>query len=304
MQIELSDGAKPFLKWAGGKTQLIPAIEKSLPQQINWHDITYIEPFVGSGAILFWMLRQHRGIKRAIINDVNTELTTAYHIIKQEPHALIRELQKLDKQYKAFQSQEDRKLFYLEQRTRFNTSQLKNQSTLHTALLIFLNRTCFNGLYRVNSKGQFNVPFGQYTNPKICDEATILADSEVLQKVIILNGDFEESLNHVTGNAFFYFDPPYRPISSTSSFNSYASAVFCDKEQKRLAGFCHHLHQLGHHWLLSNSDPKNYDHTDNFFDEMYHDFNITRIEAKRMINSNAEKRGTINELLIANYPLP
>jgi len=125
-----------------------------------------------------------------------------------------------------------------------------------------------------------------------------------MQKVTVLNGDFEESLNHVSGKAFFYFDPPYRPISSTSSFNSYASAVFCDQEQKRLAAFCQHINQQGHHWLLSNSDPKNHDPNDNFFDELYHDFNITRIEAKRMINSNAEKRGTINELLIANYPLP
>jgi DNA adenine methylase len=304
MQTVLTDNAKPFLKWAGGKTQLIPAIEKSLPKKINWNEVTYVEPFAGSGAVLFWMLRQQKGIKRAIINDVNTELTTAYEIIKREPQALINELQKLDKQFKAYQSQDDRKLFYLEQRTRFNASPLKSQSTLHTALLIFLNRTCFNGLYRVNSKGQFNVPFGQYANPKICDEATIMSVSNILQRVTILNGDFEASLNHVNGNAFFYFDPPYRPISSTSSFNSYASEVFCDQEQKRLAAFCQHIHQQGHQWLLSNSDPKNHDPSDNFFDELYKDFHITRIEAKRMINSNAQKRGTINELLIANYSLP
>jgi DNA adenine methylase len=155
----------------------------------------------------------------------------------------------------------------------------------------------------VNSKNGFNVPFGRYANPKICDEENINAVSYFLQKVTILHGDFENTLDHCSGKSFFYFDPPYRPLSQTASFNSYSSETFNDNEQKRLAGFCKLLDSKGHHWLLSNSDPKNTDAADTFFDDLYADFFIARVNARRMINSDSSKRGEIKELLISNYPL-
>ena len=167
--------------------------------------------------------------------------------------------------------------------------------------MIFLNRTCFNGLYRENSKGGFNVPFGRYSNPTICDESLILSDSELLQKVEILNGDFAQTGEYVNGYTFFYFDPPYRPLDATSSFNSYVKESFDDKEQIRLKEFYSSLSADGCREMLSNSDCKGRNAEDNFFDELYQDFFIERVYAKRNINANAAKRGTLTELLIRNY---
>ena len=164
-----------------------------------------------------------------------------------------------------------------------------------------MNRTCFNGLYRVNSKKEFNVPFGRYSNPKICDAENIEAVSALLQNVIILNGDYQETLQHAEKNSFFYFDPPYKPLNKTSSFNAYAAEVFNDEQQERLAGFCRKIDAEGHQWLLSNSDMKNENEDDHYFDNLYSGFNIKRVKAKRMINSNSLKRGAIDEVLIKNY---
>lgn len=301
MQLFPELNAKPFLKWAGGKTQLIPAIERSLSPNLRKMNFVYVEPFIGSGAILFWFLRTFPNIESAIINDVNSDLTNAYTTIKSKPQDLILKLNELQQEYRNLKSEESQKDFFLTQRSKFNHRKDNEDSVQKAALLIFLNRTCFNGLYRVNSKNEFNVPFGKYSNPKICDEETILSDSSALQKVIILNGDFEKTLEHVNSNAFFYFDPPYRPLNKTSSFNSYASEVFNDSEQQRLALFCKKIDLLGHEWLLSNSDPKNIDESDNFFDVLYSKYNIQRVDAKRMINSDSKKRGEIKELLISNY---
>ena len=170
-----------------------------------------------------------------------------------------------------------------------------------TALLIFLNKTCYNGLYRVNRKNEFNVPFGRYKNPRICDSETILTDSTLLQKVTILNIDFEETLKYTEPDTFFYFDPPYKPISKTSSFTSYASCAFDDSEQERLARFCRKLDENDFEWILSNSDLKNTERKNEYFDHLYKGFNINRIRAKRYINSVSTKRGEIFELLITNY---
>jgi len=294
--------ARPFLKWAGGKGQLITSIEKALPLHIvKEKKLTYIEPFIGSGAVMFWFLKTFPNTCKAIINDVNADLVKAYITIKEQPLALIELLKKVEKKYYKLQSEEERKDFFLDKRSSFNARHLT--ALENTALLIFLNRTCFNGLYRVNSKNEFNVPFGRYDNPKICDEETIMADSALLQKVTILHGDYEETLKHATAHSFFYFDPPYKPISKTSSFNAYAKDSFDDKEQVRLKHFCDELTIRGHHWLLSNSDPKNTDPSDNFFDDLYAGDNIfiDRVKAKRSINSNSSKRGEIFELLISNY---
>lgn len=292
--------AKPFLKWAGGKSQLIPAIEASLPlKTLAMQDITYVEPFIGSGAIFFWVLNKFPNIKRLIINDINADLINSYRVIKDNPDTLIKELRVLEKKYKSFQSEDEKRDFFLSIRALYNSKKLDNIQ--NASFLIFLNRTCFNGLYRVNSKNEFNVPFGKYSNPKICDASNIQSISYLLQKVIIMNGDYEQTLNYVSGKSFFYFDPPYRPLTKTAAFNSYSSASFNDNEQVRLLDFCKLLNAQNHLWLLSNSDPQNIDESDNFFDDLYSDFFIKRINAKRLINSDSLKRGEIKELLISNY---
>lgn len=295
--------AKPFLKWAGGKGQLLTAIEASLPKDLHQKkDLTYIEPFIGSGAVLFWFLKRYQNVKQAIINDINPDLYRAYHTIKNDPHSLIDALSHIQKAYYQLKTEEEKKTFFLEKREAFNTR--KANDLENTTLLIFLNRTCFNGLYRVNSKGRFNVPFGRYSQPRICDAATILADSEMLQKVILLNGDYEKTLPYAGSPSFFYFDPPYKPISKTSSFNAYATAAFDDRQQERLKEFCAKVDAMGYQWLLSNSDVKKESGESHYFENLYNHnrFYIKRVKAKRNINSVSSKRGEINELLIANYP--
>lgn len=263
--------AKPFIKWVGGKTQLIQSIEKALPEDFaKIKNITYIEPFVGGGAVLFWILQKYPNITKAVINDINPDLMTAYKIVKTQPIDLTAVLREIQSEYLPL-DEIKRKDYFLQKRERFNTKLL--EPIENTALFIFLNRTCFNGLYRVNNKGLFNVPFGRYVTPKICDEQTIFADSELLQKVEIINGDFEKTLPLATENTLFYFDPPYKPLSKTSSFNSYAKEDFNDLEQIRLGIFCKKIDMLGHYFILSNSDVKGKNPNDNFFDEVYILFN-------------------------------
>jgi len=292
--------AKPFVKWVGGKSQLISSIEKSINNEIrNLSDLTYIEPFVGGGAVLFWILNNFKNIKKAVINDINPNLITTYKTIRDNALDLIIELKLIEKEYKALQSEESRKKFYLMQRERFNAKNLDNID--NSALFIFLNRTCFNGLYRVNSKGLFNVPFGKYANPTICDENTLLTDSDLLQKVIILTGDFEQTLHYATNNTLFYLDPPYKPLNQTSSFTSYSKEDFNDDEQVRLKRFCDKLDKQGYWWILSNSDVKSQDASNNFFEVLYSQYKIDRVWASRSVNANPEKRGKLTELLITNY---
>lgn len=297
-------GAKPFLKWAGGKSQLLPQLESYLPAQLDGRPFTYIEPFVGGGAMLFFMLKKHPEIKRAVINDINPHLIMAYRTIKDQPKELIERLSALEKQYYAQEEEESKKGFYLEARRIFNEHELDDID--RTKYLLFLNRTCFNGLYRENSKGKFNVPFGRNVNPTICNVETIMADSEALNRadVIILNGDFSDTQNYLDNNGmnFVYFDPPYRPLNETSSFNSYVKEEFNDDEQTRLRDFSRLLDgQLGVYWMLSNSDCSAKNPEDRFFETLYGDFYINRVYASRAINANASKRGKLTELLICNY---
>jgi DNA adenine methylase len=288
--------AKPFLKWAGGKTQLISEIEKNLP---NSAIDTYVEPFVGSGAILFWVLGKFSQLEKAVVNDINEDLINTYKTIQSTPIELISILDILQNEYHSSENSDDRKKeYYYQKRELFNNR--KQSQTEHSALFIFLNRTCFNGLFRVNRKNEFNVPMGSYNKPTICDKSNILAVSEALQKVELLCGDFEQTINHTSANTLFYFDPPYKPLSETSSFNSYAKDEFNDDEQIRLKKFCDRLNNLGHNWILSNSDVKGKNAEDNFFDDLYADFTIKRVDAKRSINANPEKRGFLKELLITN----
>lgn len=291
--------AKPFLKWAGGKTQLINDIKKVLPKEFTKHKFNYIEPFVGSGAVLFWMLNNFPKIEKAIINDINADLTNTYKVISHSPFELISILNQFQNEYHSLEdNSEIKKEYYLEKRENFNSRKFSN--TEQAAFFIFLNRTCFNGLYRVNKNNFFNVPIGSYKKPTICDAENILAVSESLKKVEILTGDYQQTLDFAERPALFYFDPPYKPLSKTSSFNSYSKDDFNDDEQIRLRDFCKKLDSLNHHWILSNSDLKGKDINDNFFDDLYSDFNIQRIEAKRSINANPEKRGKLTELLITN----
>ena len=291
--------AKPFLKWAGGKTQLITEIEKSLPYEITNEKFTYIEPFVGSGAVLFWMLNNFPKLEKAVINDINEDLINTYKTIASKPKELISILQQLQNEFHSLENKpEEKKEYYYQKRELYNTR--KEEQSGQAALFIFLNRTCFNGLYRVNRKNEYNVPMGSYKKPTICDDKNILAVSNALQKVEILCGDYENTLNEASSNSFFYFDPPYKPLSNTSSFNSYAKDEFNDEEQIRLRNFCSKLEKLGYKWMLSNSDVKS-ESDDNFFEELYRSFFIKRVKARRSINANPDKRGELNELLITNY---
>ena len=295
-----NNSARPFLKWAGGKTQLIEEIKNSLPQSINKRPFTFIEPFVGSGAVFFWMMEKFPNIDKAVINDINTDLTDCYISIKEDLDDLIRVLSTYQTEYhNIFNDKEKSKDYYYDKRALFNAR--KSTRTIQSALFIFLNKTCFNGLYRVNSKNQFNVPIGRSKSlPNICNEDNLRAVSGVLQRTIILNGDYSETLKYADKNTLFYFDPPYKPLSETSSFNSYAKGDFNDAQQIRLKEFCDTLNDLGHQWILSNSDMKNINPDDNFFDDLYEQFNIFRVHARRSINSNGSKRGNLTELLITN----
>jgi DNA adenine methylase len=290
--------AKPFVKWVGGKNQLLYDIKKALPRNMSHlTDVTYIEPFVGGGAVLFWILQEYPNITRAIINDINPELIGTYRVIQSDVEQLICELSHLQHEYLALDDI-GRKNYFLNQRYHFNT---KDKSDIETAaLFIFLNRTCFNGLYRVNSRGQFNVPHGRYTNPKICDEETLKADSAILQRVEILCGDFAQTGKYADHNVLYYFDPPYRPLTETSAFTAYAKDGFNDTDQIRLRDFCEQITYQNAMFVASNSDPRNINNEDTFFDHLYRMFSIKRVSAARMINSNGRGRGAISEIMISN----
>jgi len=286
--------AKPFIKWVGGKSQLIGQLSALLPADFGrWKDATYVEPFVGGGAMLFSMLQTYPNITRAAINDINKDLMTCYEVVRDKPMSLVKALQEIQDEYFALEGDARRKAFYLDIRARYNTKTLDDIE--NSTLFIFLNRTCFNGLYRENKSGLFNVPFGKYANPTICDRDTIMADSALLQHVELLNGDFEQTFDYANGQTLFYFDPPYRPLSSTSNFNDYVKEKFNDESQQRLKSFCDKVDVAGFHFMLSNSDCPD------FFDNLYADYVIERVLASRSVNSNAAKRGKLTEILVRNY---
>ena len=292
--------AKPFIKWVGGKGQLIEQLEALLPADFSEREnVTYIEPFVGGGAMLFYMLQTYPNIKSAVINDINPDLTLCYQVVRDNPTELIKSLNAIQSDYYALRTEEERKMYFLQQRERFNSKSLNEID--NTTLFFFLNRTCFNGLYRVNKSGKFNVPFGKYTTPTICDSATIYADSKLLQKVDIMTGDFEQTFAKIKGNTFFYFDPPYRPLSNTSSFNDYTKEDFNDNAQIRLKLFCDRLNENGVNFMLSNSDCLGKDGTDRFFDDLFIDYTIERVWASRNVNAIASKRGKLTEIVVNNY---
>lgn len=292
--------AKPFIKWAGGKTQLLTQFENILPHNLEEAEhFTYIEPFVGGGAMLFHMLQKYTNIGRVIINDINPNLITAYRVIRDTPERLITDLKMLQREFRQNSNEEARKEYFLRIRKSYNED--THNDVTNTAMFIFLNRTCFNGLYRVNSKGYFNVPFGKYTNPTICDEELLLEDSKILQNVEILCGDYTLIERYVDNNTFIYFDPPYRPLSTTSSFTSYSKENFDDTEQTRLAHFFARLSRYGCKIMLSNSDCCAQNPNDTFFENLYGNFIIDKVHASRFVNAIPSKRGKLTEILVRNY---
>lgn len=290
--------AKPFLKWAGGKGQLLAEIEGRLPQGLKTGDIdTYVEPFVGGGAVFFYIAQKSEGIKSFYLFDINEDLVNCYNAVKSDVKSLVFELEKLENQFFLL-AKSARKDFYYRIREEFNSDRCP-------AKLIFLNKTCYNGLYRVNRKDQFNVPFGYYKNPTICDVENLENASHVLQKAEIICADFESSDKYIDNKTFVYFDPPYRPLSPTASFTSYAKEDFNEDAQIRLARFCRQIDGKDAKFLLSNSDPKNENPKDRFFEDHYKKFrfDIDRVKAIRAINCKGAGRGKINELLITNFSL-
>lgn len=293
---------KPFIKWSGGKNQLLPNIQLKYPAKLGKTINKYCEPFVGGGAVLFDILSNY-DFTEILINDINKDLINVYKQIKSNVSKLILELQKIQEKYWAMDIK-NQKNFYIQQRERFNYLKVtvdKKVNIEKAVLFIFLNKTCFNGLFRVNSKGLFNVPKGSYKKPLICDKANLKAISRKIKNIKITCGDYEKCLSFIDKNTFVYIDPPYRPLSKTASFTSYSEKNFNDDEQYRLSKFIDKLNKLKAKVILSNSDPTNTDKNDKFFDDMYKNYNIERILAKRFINCDATKRSDVRELLVTNY---
>ncbi len=302
---------RPFLKWAGGKGKLLPQLQTCFPADLENGSVRkYVEPFVGSGAVFFYIAQNyHHIIQKFWISDINPDLIVTYKTIQQKVEAVINRLHSIQKEYLP-KSEAARKEYFYQMRSLFNQKRSLQAfgediqpNVERTAQIIFLNRTCFNGLFRVNSKGEFNVPHGQYKNPKICYEDNLRKIAEILQKTHIHCGDYTTSQSFIDERSFVYLDPPYRPINKTSRFTSYSQFAFGDAEQLALRDFCLDLDKKGAKFMLSNSDPKNENPEDDFFEQAYQGFSLHRLQASRHINSNKYKRGKINELLIVNYPI-
>jgi len=291
--------AKPFTKWAGGKSQILREIRAKYPVELGGRINKYAEPFIGGGAVLFDILNNYV-MDEVYISDINQELIHTYITVRDRVDELIQILQDYENKYLSIDTDE-RKIMYYENRDKFNKLKLGRSKTSElAALFIFLNRTCFNGLYRVNAKGGFNVPQGRYKNPCICDEVNLRNVSEKLRGANIVCGDYKLASDFIDSRTFVYFDSPYRPLTATANFTSYSQNGFDDTAQAELAGFIDKISERGVYFVASNSDPKNVDEFDNFFDKLYSRHSIYRIEAGRAINSNGAKRGKVSELLITN----
>lgn len=298
----MQNKVKPFVKWAGGKGSLLNQLNNYYPLELKNGEIEcYIEPFIGGGAVLIDILQNYK-VKEAYAFDINIDLINSYNIIKNNVNELIYNLKILEKEYLRLEK-DARKEYFCGIRKQYNSYRLaKDEMSLQKATqFIFLNRTCFNGLYRVNKNGDFNVPIGNYKNPTICDEENLKALSELIKNVNFEYGDYKTSQEYINKNTFVYFDPPYRPLNVTSGFTSYTKEDFDDENQKELALFYKELSNKKVKVMLSNSNPKNTDKEDCFFENIYKGFNINEVYAKRMINANSNGRGEISELLITNY---
>ena len=301
--------ARPFLKWAGGKGQLLAQFESFFPADLKNGVIRrYVEPFIGSGAVFFKIAQTFPALE-LVISDINPELILVYRTIQVQVEGLIECLQGLQERYLGL-SEAARKDFYYRLRADYNARRHQIDYDGYqaawierSAQLIFLNRTGYNGLFRLNSRGAFNVPFGRYKNPRLLDAGNLRAVARLLQNVHIRFGDFEGIARFVDRDTLVYFDPPYRPISATAHFTAYSREAFDDAQQLRLAAFYRALDARGARLMLSNSDPHNLDPGDDFFERAYSGYRLERVQASRNINRQASNRGPISELLILNYPL-
>ncbi len=300
----MSEKIRPFVKWAGGKGSLIQQLNNFYPYELKNGIIEkYIEPFVGGGAVLIDILQKY-DIQEVYAFDINIDLINSYNVIKNNVEELINNLKQMETEYLQLE-QEERKNYFYNIRDEYNNYELEEneQNVQRAAQFIYLNRTCFNGLYRVNKNGKFNVPVGSYKNPTICDEENLRQLSQLIQNVQFQYGDYSRSMEYVTENTFVYFDPPYRPLNVTSGFTSYTKEDFDDDNQRELATFYGKLNERNAKLMLSNSNPKNINKEDTFFDNIYQGFNINQIQASRMINANSKGRGKISEILVTNYNL-
>jgi DNA adenine methylase len=288
---------RPIVKWAGGKTQVLDQIRARYPEGLGVRLTKYAEPFVGSGAVLFDVLSRHT-FSEVYISDVNRALINCYTLVRDRVGDVIEGLEYWDREFLASPTVLRREL-YENARDRFNhLMKTKGEGPEMASLFIFINHTCFNGLYRVNSNGVYNVPIGRHKTPNILDERNLRGASRILAGMKIFCGDYSLAGDFCGPDTFVYIDPPYRPLSQTSSFTSYATDVFGDNQQQTLADFVDFLVGKGAYVLVSNSDPKNTNPRDNFFDSLYSKYDIHRISAVRLINSRTAARGPITELLI------
>lgn len=296
--------AKPFVKWAGGKGKLLSTIEANLPASFkDQAEVTYIEPFVGGGAMLFFMLEKYTNIHKAIINDINPALINCYRKIKDNHSTLIKELLKLEQAYYELELHEERKKLYYAYRDEYNLIPVRERRTIRAAaLFIFFNKTCFNGLYRENSQGNFNVPFGKYIHPTICNEEVINHTHDLLQNVEILCGNYSNVVDIINWNDynFFYFDPPYRPLLGENNFTQYTFNDFNDPEQEALKKFCDNITAHNAHFILSNSDSES-EPGISYFENLYDGYQVQRILAPRTINAFVPGVQITTEILVKNY---
>jgi len=293
---------KPFLKWAGGKRQLLHHFTGMYPPALKAGSINnYYEPFLGSGAV-FFDIAQRYPVKNFFLSDINAELVLTYQVIQAHVSKLIEVLYQHEKNYLALDKEKRLQYFYAQRELfnlqRFDTGLSKNagKGVARAAQLIFLNRTCYNGLFRVNSKGEFNTPAGDYTKPSICDVKNLTAAAKLLDKANIKQAGFAQTLKNIPPSSFVYLDPPYRPVSKTASFTAYSKSLFQDEQQAELAARYRQLDKSRVLLMLSNSDS-----ADKFFDKLFKGFTITRVPAKRLINKDASKRGHVNEIVVTNY---
>lgn len=292
---------KPFVKWAGGKARILSQLEANLPANFNeLNDVTYVEPFVGGGAMLFHLLNRYPNITSAFINDINSELVNSYKATKENPQELFFYIKAFVNEYLKFDTQVWRETQYYAFRSLFNSREIDGLE--RTALFLFLNRTCFNGLYRVNKKGEFNVPHGRYKRPLFLSLDAILRVSETLQKVNIFSMDFQGILNQIHNyrNLFVYIDPPYRPISKEKNiFTQYDSSGFGDLDQERVKALCDEIHGHNGHFMVSNSDS--YTESGSYFEQLFNEYQLKRIDVTRLINTYNAKDLKATEIIITNY---
>jgi DNA adenine methylase len=299
--------AKPFLKWVGGKGQLVARFTSIYPAELLRGQIRfYFEPFLGGGAVFFDVASNFK-IKTAMLYDINDELVLTYRVVQRDAGKLMEILSGYRTAYLNFSSDRRREYFY-KLRSDFNQERINTDYKRYSeswikraAQVIFLNKTCYNGLFRVNSKGAFNSPAGDYKNPRIFSEDNLLNAAKLLSSAEIVKADFKDFNPAIAEGSFIYFDPPYRPISRTAYFTSYVKDEFTDRDQYILAALYREMDKRGAKLMLSNSDPRNIDPEDNFFDKLYRDYYIHRLPARRLVNSAVTKRGVVNELVITNY---